>query len=108
MAITDLGMEQAEYTFCYERRELAGEDPELRRLPWAFLRFRDAGEDRQYITTLPPAGLHATPSARGEIDWQPYRQFYEIMANRPFPVESGRDNREGAAGSFAVHFFSAI
>jgi hypothetical protein len=118
MAYTDRGIDQAEYTFCYEKRERPGSLPELVRLPWALVRFGDPGEDRKYVTPLPNVAFAGSTgqsaASNSEIGWIPYRQFYEMMPNLPFPLESSRPAVSGdpeadnAPGVWAVHFFGPI
>lgn len=97
MALTTEGIDKAEIAVCVE---LDGRFERL--LPWAFVTFADAGEERRWV--MPASqGLHV-------IGGQPYRQTREAMRNRAFPHEldfgpkpsSGDLSKEGPR---AVHFF---
>ena len=118
MAYTSRGIEEMEFTFCYQRLERRGENPELRRLPWAFVRFADAGEDRKYVMPLPPLGLTAVGGGSPLLDpgalTPPRRSFYEFMEHAPFPLENGTPARVNSneddrfPGPQAVHFFGWV
>lgn len=118
MAYTSRGIEEMEITFCYQRVQRRNDDPEMRRLPWAFVRFRDDGEERRYVMTVPPLGLTAGGGGSPLLDpgalLPPTRSYYEFMDHAPFPLENGapapvnstEDDR--FPGPRAVHFFDWI
>lgn len=118
MAITSEGITKAEWTFCYERRQTRRSTgamaDELRRLPWAFVEFADAGEQgKRYVVPVPPQYIPIGQPANGveaELGWVPYRQYAEYMQNQPFPHENGQGPRGAGdnAGPVALHFFGAV
>ena|SRR3990167_2595914 len=113
MAYTSRGIEQMDLTFCYQRLERRDEAPELRRLPWAFVRFADPGEDFEYVLPLPPLGLTAGGGGSPLLDTEALmparRSFYQIMDHSPFPVDTrarvNSDEDDRFPGPQAVHFF---
>lgn len=117
MAYSSRGIEEMEFTFCYQKIQRRNADPEMRRLPWAFVRFADAGEDRRYVMPLPPLGLTAH-SAGSNLDpgalVPPPRSFYEFMDHEPFPSDNATPARVSSTeddrfpGRQSVHFFGWV
>ena len=93
------------WTRCYERTSLGG----LKPLPWAFLQFGDAGEDRKYV--VPTAGATFLGADGTEVT---RAVLSEVMPHQPFPLDSGRPARGSGTldsdkpGPMAVHFFGRI
>ena len=105
MAITTEGMEKAEWTFCYEKS-----GAQVRMLPWAFLRFGDDGEDRQYVVPIPPLGTSIGPGGNSSVPPRFYRTYAEFMPFRAFPMETDRPLAVSGdvPGPVALHFFGGI
>ena len=111
---TALGMDQAEWTFTDDlqtvRSDQGGFFQNRTENPWAFVRFSDPGEVRQYVVPINGA---AWPGTNGQM---PGRYSpNEVMPYLPFPLESARaartsDSRDpqNAGGPVAVHFFGWI
>lgn len=113
MAITHDGMDKAEVYYCYQQDRQRGAtgtfaDTEIC-LPWAFVRFADAGEERRYLSTR--CGDSVGLTVPGAI---PYRQYRETMRNSPFPHEADRGSvspssgDDAKAGTYAIHFIGPV
>jgi len=127
MAINDATIESAEITYCLERIGNFRDDygygrKPVRQLPWAFVRFGGAGEDRKYVMPIPPnvammgSGINdALVGLTVSVTSQPLhftygRAFIEYMPNQPFPFENSTGPRSNGdpAGDVAVHFFGGV
>lgn len=127
MAVNEGTMDSAEITFCLETignfRDDTGHGRQpVRQLPWAFIRFGDAGEERKYVMPIPfnnmimgcgindaLAGItFTTPSSALYFTYG--RAFIEYMPNKPFPLENGAGPRANGdpAGPVSIHFFGSV
>ena len=130
MAVNNNTMEQAEYTFLFEKlpnnapyRDATGYGRvTVKQLPWCFIRFADDGEDRKYVQPLSPiqmmcgGGGHQsqlrdlTFAETVSVCSTHGVSFMEFAEFAPFPYERyarvPSDDRVG--GPIAIHFFGGI
>jgi hypothetical protein len=104
MSWSSEGFQKAEWTFCNELLAYG----EVRHLPWARIQFDGPGEEQKYVVPVQRSG--SARSAAGSAGFTPYKQYRELMAFRPFPLESDRPLPSGGVvpGPMGVHFFGGV
>jgi hypothetical protein len=113
MAVSAYAIDNAEWTWCVDvqtvRSDQGGFIQQRTENPWAFVRFADPAEQRQYVVPFNGAawiGANGLPAGRPGAA--------EIMPFLPFPLETARPARtsgggsDNAGGAWAVHFFGWI
>lgn len=99
MAVNGHTMSNAEITLVFE----AGRK---RPLNWAYVRFADPGEERQYIQVPPTCSLGGVAQQMNvvEHEFQPYQPFPIGPARRS--TNPGSDEAKG--GPHGIHFYGSI
>lgn len=103
---TQTGIDNAEWTQPYDssiiRTDTGVLVEQIRDLPWAFVRFADAGEERKYI--VPTNGALWISAAGVPVAKIMYR---EAMPYLPFPLETAKPAGT-FGGAWAVHQFGWV
>lgn len=107
MAITTRGMDLAVVTYCATIEQIGGETSE-RRLPFAWVQFGDAGEERRYLCSRDGDSVGLTAPG-----CQPYRTKREYMRTASFPHDqdfgtSSSDTDARRPGPKAIHYFGGV